>query len=112
MSQTIQESTSLCKTDVQSNDFTEGFQDRVTVYAPTIAIPVIELTDKEQRAIQKILSDNYQPEVIPKGQVAQHVEQLTNITKQIKSIATQGVLLHGERIQQAQKLLSNYGDGA
>jgi hypothetical protein len=114
MSKTVQEARSFFKKTIQTdNEFTEGFEVSSPIQIPTIAIPVtIDLTEQEKRAIQKILVEDYQPGRIPESQVSQHIEQLTNITKQIKSISAQSVLLHGERIKQAQDLLSNYREGA
>jgi hypothetical protein len=114
MSKTVQEARTFFKKSVQpENDFTEGFESVSPIQTPTIAIPItIELTEKEKLVIQKILVDDYQPGVIPESRVSQHVEQLTNITKQIKSISAQSVLLHGERIKQAQELLADYREGA
>jgi hypothetical protein len=114
MSKTAQEArTFFNKTVLPKSDFTEGFESESSIHIPTIAIPItIDLTEQEKRNIQKILVDDYQPGRISESQVAEHVEQLTNITKQIKSISSQSVLLHGERIKQAQELLSDYKDGA
>jgi Uncharacterised protein family (UPF0137) len=114
MSKTIQDAQGFFKKSVQPNsNFVEGFQVVSPIQKPTIAIPItIELTDQEKRNIQKILVDDYQPGVLLENQVTQHIEQLTNITKQIKSISAQSVLLHGERIKQAQNLLANYKEGA
>lgn len=114
MSKTLQEARSFFKNAVQSeSDFKEGFESVSSIITPTIAIPItIDLTEKEKLAIQKILVDDYQPGAISESQVSQHVEQLTNITKQIKSISAQSILLHGERIKQAQELLANYREGS
>ena len=111
MNQIIQEANNFFNDVVQSSEFTDGIRAISTVIPPMIAIPITELTDKEKRTIQKILVDNNRPEVIPESKVSEHVEQLTNITKQIKSIAAQSVLLHGERISQAHKILANYREG-
>jgi Uncharacterised protein family (UPF0137) len=114
MSNAIKEARSFFKKAIQpENDFTEGFEAKSLIPIPTIAIPVtIELTEQEKNVIQKILVDEYQPGTIHESQVERNIQQLTDITKQIKSIAAQSVLLHGERIKQAQELLSNYREGA
>jgi hypothetical protein len=114
MSKAIQEAQNFFKKNVQSeNEFIEGFEIVSPIQIPTIAIPItIELTEQEKINIQKILVEDYQPGTISESQVSQHVEHLTNITKQIKSISAQSILLHGERIKQAQDLLSNYREGA
>ena len=112
MRKTVQKTHNFLNKTVKTDDLTKDLQARSPDHAPIIAIPVIELTENEKRAIQKILVDEYHPGVIADIQIAQHIEQLINITKQIKSITVQSVLLHGERITQAQKLLANYKDGA
>jgi hypothetical protein len=113
MNKTLQDARSFFKKTVQTDTgFTEGFEAKSPVQTPTIAIPItLGLTDQEKRDIQALV-DEYQPEEIVSSRAAQHVEQLVEITKQIKSIAAQSVLLHGERIKQAQDLLANYRDGA
>ena len=40
------------------------------------------------------------------------LETLTILTSEVKAIANQAILLHGERIQKAQKILGDYHDGA
>jgi len=114
MSKTVKEARSFFKKTVQTDsEFTEGFESKSPIQTPTINIPIsIELTEQEKLAIQKILVDDYQPGKIQESQVTKHVEQLTNITKQIKSISAQSILLHGERIKQAQDLLADYKEGA
>lgn len=37
---------------------------------------------------------------------------LSNVTQEIRSITQQSILLHGERVERAQKILSSYIDGA
>lgn len=114
MSKAVQEAKSFFKKATQVNSgFTEGFEVLSYVKTPNIPISLsIELSDQEKASIQKILVDDYMPGTISEEFVSRHVEQLTNITKQIKCISAQSVLLHGERIKQAQDLLSNYREGA
>lgn len=113
MNKTLQAASNFLKPMHIERDFKEGFESLSFVKTPTISIPVtLELTDQEKRAIEKILVDDYQPGTLLENEVADHVEQLTNITKQIKSISAQSILLHGERIQQAQQILAKYRDGA
>ncbi len=113
MSKAVKGAESFFKKAIQTEPgFKEGFE-KSLIQTPTIAIPLtIELTDQEKRNIQKILIDDYKPGVITENQVENHVAQLTEITKQIKSISAQSVLLHGERIKQAQHLLKDYREGA
>lgn len=97
------------KTDV---GFKEGFEQGF-IQSPTISIPItIELTEQEKRNIQKILIDDYKPGKISENQVQDHVAQLIDLTKQIKSISAQSVLLQGERIKKAQDILRDYREGA
>ena len=114
MPKTVDNARSFFKKSVQSDsEFKEGFESKSLINTPSIAIPItIDLTEKEKLFIQKILVEDYMPGSIPESLVPQHVEQLTNISKQIKSISAQSVLLHGERIKQAQDLLANYREGA
>ncbi len=101
------------KASLANDTFVESFESVGTINVPAISIPLtIELSEQEKLAIKKIIIDDYQLGTISENQVAQHVDKLTNITKQIKAISTQSVLLHGERIKQAQELLSNYHEGA
>lgn len=114
MSKAVQEARSFFKKATQSNnEFTEGFEVLSHVQIPSIPIQLsIELSDQEKISIQQILVDDYMPGTISEDVVSQHIEQLTSITKQIKCIAAQSILLHGERIKQAQELLANYREGA
>lgn len=114
MSKTVLEARSFFKNSVQvESEFKEGFESVGSIAIPTIAIPItIDLSEVEKQTIQKILVDDYQPGTISENLVLEHIERLSNITKQIKSISAQSVLLHGERIKQAQELLSNYREGA
>lgn len=114
MSKAVNEATKFLKKTIQTDPgFKEGFEMKSFVQTPTIHIPItIELTEKEKRNIQKILVDDYKPGTIAEIQVQEHVAQLTEITKQIKSISAQSVLLHGERIKEAQQLLKDYREGA
>lgn len=103
----------LSKAIKPESQFKEGFEVSGLIKAPTIAIPIsIELSEEEKRSIEKMMSYDYHQTTIAEDQVVKDIEQLKSITKQIKSISAQNVLLHGERIQQAQRLLSNYRDGA
>lgn len=113
MSKTTQNARDFLKKPAQAENFTEGFQAVRPIHAPSISIPLnLELTEQEKQTIQKILVDDYLPNKISEDEVAHHVEQLTNITRQIKSISAQSILLHGERIKQAQQILADYKDGA
>jgi len=111
MSATEKYAKSFLKKAESEHEFKEGFQFASRI--PSISIPLtIELTDQEKSNIHQLLCDDHQPEKTPKSMVSQHAEQLISITKQIKSISAQSVLLHGERIKQAQDLLADYREGA
>lgn len=116
MSKAVKEAKSFFKKTVQAemeSDFVEGFQITSPIKTPSIAIPInVQLSEKEFSSIQKILVDDYMPGNLSEQSVSKDLDDLTNITKQIKSISAQSVLLHGERIKQAQQILSKYRDGA
>jgi len=114
MSNTKEMARNFLKKATQSEQsFKEGFEAVNPTISPTIGIPItVNLTPEEERQIQKLLVDGYRPGVVSEEVVAEHVQQLTNITKQIKSISAQSILLHGERIQQAQNILCDYHEGS
>ncbi len=99
------------KKSIQSeHPIKEGFEVKKPL---TIGIPLtIELTEEEKRQIQKLLMDEYHSRTVPEESVVQHVKQLMDITKQVKSISAQSILLHGERIKQAKDILKDYREGA
>lgn len=113
MNKTREEARSfLKKAASKETQFKEGFELLSPAKSPTIGIPVtVDLTNEEKVFIQKLLIDDFQPGRLSEKAVEQHVEQLTTLTKQIKSISAQSVLLHGERIKQAQDLLKDYREG-
>ena len=69
----------------------------------------IPLSDIEKDQIQTLLH-HYRDS--KKQQIANDLEELSQITCELKAIHNQSVLLHGERIKKAQALLKNYKDGA
>jgi hypothetical protein len=71
-----------------------------------------KLTEKEQREIELILSEYFQPGVKQKDPVTEDLKSLLALTAEIKAISSQSILLHGERIQKAQILLRDYKEGA
>lgn len=113
MSKSVQEARSFFKKTVQAeSEFVEGFESVSSIQIPTIAIPItIDLTEQERVSIKNILIDNYSSETMQKKEIDLHHEELANISRQIKSISAQSVLLHGERIKKAQDILANYRDG-
>jgi Uncharacterised protein family (UPF0137) len=70
------------------------------------------LDEKESRGLEKLLVDNFLPGRISEEQVTKDLENLKNITAEIKAIGRQGTILMGERIEKARDLLKPYRDGA
>lgn len=69
----------------------------------------IPLTDMEKDQIENLLHHYGNPQ---NEQIAKDLEELSQITCELKAIHNQSILLHGERIKKAQILLKNYKDGA
>lgn len=68
-----------------------------------------ELTEQENQLLREILLEGQEVECLD---IEKDLAQLRHITKEIKAIHTQAILLHGERIKQAQVLLKTYKEGA
>lgn len=114
MSKTKDLARSFIKKAAESEqNFKEGFEVVSPAISPTIGIAItVNLTPEEERQIQKIIVDDYRPGIISEETAVEHVKQLTDITRQIKSISAQSILLHGQRIKEAQEILAHYKDGA
>jgi len=114
MSKTAQNARSFLKNAAKSDSgFVESFESVSPIQIPSIAIPInVKLSREEEIEIEKILFEDYLPGTLKDDLVTEHFEELKTITKQIKSISAQSILLHGERIQQAHNLLANYREGA
>lgn len=69
----------------------------------------IPLTDIEKDQIENLLHHYGDSQT---DQIDKDLEELAQITCELKAIHNQSVLLHGERIKKAQILLKNYKDGA
>jgi hypothetical protein len=69
---------------------------------------VIELSEKEKEALEKILSEYSTKQ----SDLSQDLTQLVSITSEVKAINNQAALLHGERIKQAQAIFQKYKEGA
>ena len=69
---------------------------------------VQELNEKENRAIEKILVDGYEPGFFGEETVEVDTNELKRITKELKAISKQGVILIGERIAKAREILKKY----
>lgn len=78
-----------------------------------VGIEVSLLSEEEKRCIEKLLTENFTPEQDQeKIDIARHAQQIFKLTSEIRSIAAQSLLLHGERIQQAQRIFKDYRFGA
>lgn len=96
------------KRETRSNS--EPKLDGLLFHGKTTNIPIelsIELSDQEKMSIRELLDNPG----TPLENVSQHFEQLARITREIRCISAQSVLLHGQRIKEAQELLANYREG-
>ncbi len=69
----------------------------------------IELVDRERQLLETLLHQ-YQTDADCDHE--RDFATLVAITSEVKAISNQAALLHGERIQRAQKILKNYREGA
>lgn len=69
----------------------------------------IPLTDIEKDQIENLLHHYGDSQ---RQQIDKDLEELSQITCELKAIHNQSILLHGERIKKAQILLKTYNDGA
>ena len=69
---------------------------------------VSKLNPSETSALEAILKNFSQDST----DIAKDLSALSTITSEVKAIANQAVILHGERIKRAQNILKNYLDGA
>ena len=76
-------------------------------YSTLLGSSSISIEDK--KALQELLSHYKKEETLS---FTEDLEELSHLTQEVRSITQQSILLHGERIQKAQKLLSSYIDGA
>lgn len=114
MSKTKNLAQNFMKKAAQSEqNFKESFETVSPAMSPTIGIAIsVKLTDQENENIRKLLKEEYRKESIQEEDMLEHIRKLKDITRQIKSINAQLVLLHGQRIKEAQDILANYKDGA
>lgn len=70
---------------------------------------VTSLNPSETSALESILNNFKASDA---NDVAKDLSALSTITSEVKAIANQAVILHGERIKRAQNILKNYLDGA
>ena len=66
------------------------------------------ITEEEHLSLQNLL-EKYQTE---NTDIHADLQSLSTITSEVKAISNQAVILHGERIKQAQHLFKKYRDGA
>ncbi len=69
---------------------------------------ITPINAQEKDHIKDILSQYHKSS----RNIQHDLEELSTLASELKSINNQAILLHGERIQKAQKLLTNYKDGA
>lgn len=75
-----------------------------------IGIPLdTNLSKEEQSKLKSLIEDYAKPK--SKRDKVSDLTQLGNLSREIKTINAQSVLLHGERILKARDLLKNYKDG-
>lgn len=109
----ISASTFLKRNESSGSDFKEGFQTPGLVKRQSIGLPLtVKLSNAEEVILQKLLHEYYNPSVLEESEVESHFTELKTITEEIKCISVQSVLMHGERIQKAEKMLKDYRDGA
>ena len=70
---------------------------------------VTALSEQETMAIESILKNHRSTELYD---IDPDLTNLSAITSEVKAIANQAVILHGERIKRAQEILKKYRDGA
>jgi hypothetical protein len=71
---------------------------------------VQELSDQENRVIERILVEGYEPGRYVEGEVDLDVAQVKRITKELIAIKRQEMVLIGERIAEARSIFQKYKD--
>lgn len=69
---------------------------------------ITTLNETENQTLKDILNQ-YKNE---NQEVVQDLEYLSSLTAEVKAINSQAIILHGERIQKAQQILTSYQEGA
>lgn len=111
MSKTTEQARTFLKMGTLSNAESKLNGLQTLAQNPNIPIQLsVELSAQEKVAIRGLFISKGFPGSYPKD-ISQHIEELTDVTKQIKCISAQSVLLHGERIKKAQEILANYREG-
>lgn len=70
--------------------------------------PVQDLNTQESDAIDKLLIEAQEPGLFPAEIVLKHAAELKTLTKELKAIDKQRLIMIGERISKARKILDNY----
>ncbi len=81
-------------------------------YSTLLAATSLSSAEKEALYNLLLLHKTKSQQEISEEFFQRDLEELSHITQEVRSITQQSILLHGERIQKAQKLLSSYTDGA
>lgn len=71
---------------------------------------VQDLNEREQSAIERILIEGFQPGVVPEEAVQIDIDEVKKITKELKAIKRQELVLIGERISRAKAVFRKYKD--
>jgi hypothetical protein len=69
---------------------------------------VQDLNEQEGKAIEKILLDGHEPGLLSEEIISTDIIELKKITKELKAINKQGLILIGERISKARDILKKY----
>lgn len=70
---------------------------------------VAPLNEKEKDSLSSLLKNFQENE---NYDISQDLAELIHITSEVKAIASQAIMLHGERIKKAQTILKHYKEGA
>lgn len=99
------------KSTVQSHEIVEANSISL-LNRPSIGLSLdVTMSHDEEVELEKLLKDYCDGKKKTDTSLKEDLLKLKHITTEIKSIAAQSVILHGERIKRAQKILSDYRDG-
>jgi len=71
---------------------------------------VQDLDEYCQRTVEKILVDGYEPGMFPEEEVNGDIAEVKQITKELKAIKKQELILVGERIAAAREIFKKYNE--
>ncbi|MES2274370.1 MAG: CT583 family protein [Chlamydiota bacterium] len=86
--------------------------DRRPINAFNALFAVQELDPGHQRAIEKILVEGYEPGLFPERGVDQDIAAVKQLTKELKAIKKQELILIGERVASAREIFKKYKEGS